>query len=318
MRMKRFAILLAAVAIVVITWSIAWFTGARLIDQSIKLHASASPQVTCGELTVRGYPFRFDVACRKAQIVENDISISLPELRATVLVYRPTHLLAFAQGPAQLVDNFSGSQSTVQWKALSASAKTNWLKLNRFSIVAEEVDYKDTLFGDELIAAGDHIEVHLVDIKTAQDENEINVGLFANIKNAILPAIQTADLNANLDLTITRLPDDMRSWLLPNSVQTWALSNGDATINHLNIKTPDVTANLKGKLQIEPTGLLAGELFLTSSGLAQQMDSILPPPYGRLVVGTEQADGSFEQDLKIDAGIVRVGNIPLAQLDPLF
>ena len=101
--MKQIIILGAIVVLVVAVWTGGWFFLAGEVRKNIELLASAdgvtTPRVTCETLSVGGFPFRFDVDCQKGRVVNGDLVVDVPELRASVLVYRPTHLLTSAVGP---------------------------------------------------------------------------------------------------------------------------------------------------------------------------------------------------------------------------
>src|SRR5690606_13715664 len=110
---KRIIILGSVVLAVVALWSVAWVVLADIVKTNIELLADAdgvtTPRITCETLHVGGYPFRFDADCVAAQIVSGDVTVEVPGIRASILVYAPTHVLASAQGPLQLSDNFTGT-----------------------------------------------------------------------------------------------------------------------------------------------------------------------------------------------------------------
>src|SRR5690606_38585351 len=118
-----------------------------------------SPQLQCGTLDIGGIPFRFDVACADATLVSADLMVTVPELRASVMVWKPTHLLAFAEGPAQISDAFTGLEQAVTWSGLEASARlTDW-RIARVSVVGRDVNWTDRLFGESAIATTPHMEM---------------------------------------------------------------------------------------------------------------------------------------------------------------
>ena len=101
--MKKIIALLVLVVLVVGGWTAAWFYVAGEVRRNIALLADGdgigTPQITCVHLDVRGFPFRFDITCSGAVLQQGDITLDAAELRASVLVYAPTHAQIFAQSP---------------------------------------------------------------------------------------------------------------------------------------------------------------------------------------------------------------------------
>src|SRR5687768_7983642 len=106
--MKRFVYLGLAVVGVVLLWTGAWFLISSEIRRNVTALAEAdgiaAPRLTCEGLAVTGFPFRFDLACDNAVLTQADLSATLSGLRASVLVYRPTHVLVSARPPLTLSD----------------------------------------------------------------------------------------------------------------------------------------------------------------------------------------------------------------------
>ena len=97
---KRIIILGSVVVGILALWSVAWFVLAGIVRQNVEAQALAdgvtTPRLTCGTLSVSGFPFRMDVGCDAAQISLNDVILDLPGLRATMVVERPTLVIASA------------------------------------------------------------------------------------------------------------------------------------------------------------------------------------------------------------------------------
>lgn len=320
--MKRFVILISSIVLVVSLWSGAWLFAANYIDRSISAQseslAEGVPSFTCGQTVIAGFPFRFDVTCSNFSVTQNDVTIAVPEIKVTALVYRPTHLLAFAQGPATISDTFTGSQNRVDWTSLQASARTNWYKPARFSVIAEDFSLSDTLMSDTLIAKAQHLEAHMVDAAGTPSPQRMNAGVFVKLANAEIPGIQTQSINGDFDGLITALPDDIRAWTDLGLLRYWQAGGGSAIINKLEISAPDLVAQLDGEVSLDEAGMANGKLSLASKGLAEPLQDALPPPYGSLILGAPQEDGSYTQNMAIRSGVVMVGIIPVAQLAPLF
>src|SRR5690606_24817652 len=116
---KRIIILGSVVVGVIVLWSAAWFVLAGMVRQNVEALALADgvtePRLTCENLDVRGFPFRFDVDCQTARIVSGDVVVEVPGIGASVRVYAPMHVVASAQGPLQVKDSFTGSRNSIAW-----------------------------------------------------------------------------------------------------------------------------------------------------------------------------------------------------------
>jgi len=316
--MNRFVALLSIITVITTAWSAAWFVTANFIERGIAAQADNSPRVLCEETNTTGFPFRFDVTCTAFSLYSNDITITLPELKLTALVYRPTHLLGFAQSPAEITDAFSGSQNRIDWSALTASARTQWFKPVRFSVTGQNISLTDNLIGDTLLGSAAKLEAHLLDAKGGPAEGRMHADFLLSLFEAKIPAIQTENIEGKVQALIKELPDDIRLWARPDMLNIWQRAGGSAQISQFQISAPNVSVDITGVMSVNQNGLPNGSLALESQGLAERMTDVLPPPYDSLLLGTQQADGSHSQSLSISSGVVSVGLIPLARLAPLF
>src|SRR5215217_3343232 len=162
--MKKRIIILGSVVIgVIVLWSAAWLVLAGLVKQNIDTLALAdgvsAPSINCETLSVGGFPFRFDVDCVSARVVSGDLVIDVPEIRASIRVYAPTHMLASATGPVQLTDNFTGTRNDVAWSSLDASVRLDNWRIARASVSGKDLVWSDTLFG-AVIAQSPLAELH--------------------------------------------------------------------------------------------------------------------------------------------------------------
>ncbi|MGV3650599.1 MAG: DUF2125 domain-containing protein, partial [Devosia sp.] len=145
--MKPFGFLAGVVALVAVVWTAGWFYVALqargAIDQMALADGETSPRLTCGRLDISGFPFRFDLACVDASLVSGDTTAQMAELRASVLVYRPTHAVLSGRGPIDLEDAFTGSRSQLTFAGLEGSVRLNGWSLARASLVATDLSLID-------------------------------------------------------------------------------------------------------------------------------------------------------------------------------
>ena len=321
---KRIIILGSVVVAVIVLWSTAWLVVAGMARQNIEALAAGdgvtAPQIACDRLNVGGYPFRFDVACDNARIVSGDLSIDVPAIRASVRVYAPTHMLASATGPLQLSDSFTGSRNGIAWSSLDASVRLNDWRIARASISGKDVVWTDTLFGDALIAQSPLLEAHLFDIPEQHDaERHLSaLALYARADNLAWPGLTLTDTNAEVQLELSGLPDDVRNWSDPMLLAAMQRAGGKLEIVAIRGSDADSVLDAEGQLGLDPQGMVEGQVAITSTGVAERIGPLLQEPWRTLVLGTPGADGRHVNQINFRAGGVFSGLVPIASLPPLF
>ena len=321
---KRIIILGSVVLAVVMLWSAAWLVLAGMVKQQIDAQALAdgvaSPQLTCGTLTVGGFPFRFDADCAEARIVSGDVVIELPGLRASVLVYAPTHMLASALGPLELTDSFTGSRNQLDWSSLQASIRLSDWRIARASISGADLVWSDTLLGQSTIAQTPLAELHLFDIPEQHNAERQTAALALYLRSTALryPGLTLSDANAEIQLELSGLPDDVRNWGAPDMLAAIQAAGGQ--LNVVSVRGTDAASTLdaSGTLMLDPEGQLEGQLAITSTGVAERIGALLEEPWRTLVLGTPGADGSYANQLNFRAGAVLSGLVPIATIGPLY
>lgn len=321
---KRIIILGSVVLAVVILWSTAWFVLTNLVKQNIAAQALAdgvtAPQITCGRLDIGGFPFRLDADCEQARIVTGDIVIEVPGIRASIRVYAPTHLLASAKGPLQLTDTFTGTRNAVAWSTLEASLRLDNWRIARASVEGKDVVWSDVLMGETVIAQAPLAGIHLFDIPEQHDAERHLATLSGYVlaNDVAWPGMTLTDTNAEIQLELTGLPDDVRNWGDPNLLPSMA-ANG-STLNIVAIRGTDAASTLdaSGALKLDPQGQVDGQLTIASTGVAERIGPLLAEPWRTLVLGTPGADGSYSNQLNFRAGGIYSGLVPISTLPPLF
>jgi len=128
------------VLVVVIAWSVLWFTAATVVDR----HAERAEHIAldrgamahCLNRSVTGFPFRIEVRCdRGSRIGTGDAMVKVEGLTAAALIYRPRRLIVEAEGPAVIAAN-GFSTVTADWQLAHASARVDLseMALERFDI----------------------------------------------------------------------------------------------------------------------------------------------------------------------------------------
>jgi len=322
--MKRFVVLLVVILAVVAIWTGGWFFLAGEVRRNVEALAMADgvtqPRLTCGGLNIGGFPFRFDVDCADARVVDGDALIDIAGIRASVLVYRPTHILASAKGPLAFTDSFTGSKSRVDWSGLEASLRLDGWRVARLSVSGHDLVWTDTLFGETLIAQTPLAELHLLDMPEQHDPERglAALAIYGTVEDLAYPNMTIAAGDTKIEAEITALPDDVRRLGEPGMLQRWQADGG--TLRLVSLRGTDGASELdaEGNVALDASGQAEGQINIASSGVAERIGPLLIEPYRTLVLGNPAADGSYANVLNFRAGGVYSGLIPIAAIPPLF
>ncbi len=314
---RRFVTLLIIVFGIAALWSGGWFLAAGFVRSQIGAVATGSPAIACAELDLAGYPFRFDVTCTGAKIVDGDISVRVGEVRATALVYMPTFVEIFADGPAEYADAFTGAANRLDWDRMQASVRLDWLSLARASVVADGLVASDTVLDVTEMARASHAEFHVVGVDGAVGADNRNLRIYARFDDVVTPRL-AEPLQADATALVTEWPADVRSWGAPDIIPFWAAGDGDLRIEMAEMSTGELSGSLSGTLALDEEGLVDGALELKSRGVAPLLKDYLAAPLAAAVLGPEDASGEAQQTLVFSHSVMRAGIVPLFGLPPLF
>ncbi|MDP1732712.1 MAG: DUF2125 domain-containing protein [Devosia sp.] len=333
--MNRFIWLGLIVLLVAGIWTAGWFYAAAAARTAIASLAEGdgetAPTLSCEVLEVTGFPFRFDLSCVGATIVDGDLSATIAGLKGSVLVYNPSHAVVSAQAPVTLADAFTGSESRVDFTGAEASIRLQspdlWTGLQgkgwriaRASLIADGLNWTDTLTGENLIASAIHLEAHLLDMP---ERHEPEKGLsalaaYARLDQVQAPAFDVAGGEVSLEAELSGLPDDLRALDAPAPLRRWRDAGGQLRIVSLKGEAGEDFVNSTGTLALDSAARLEGQLQLTSKGLVERTGTLVPEDWKGLVLGAPAADGSYSQTLNLRGGFIFAGLMPVAQLEPLF
>ncbi len=321
---KRIIILGSVVVAVIVLWSAAWLVLSGLVRQNVELLAQAdgvtSPRLQCRTLGVGGFPFRFDLDCAGARIESGDLVVEVPGIRVSVRVYAPTHVLASAQGPLALSDSFTGTRNAVDWETLEASVRLDNWRIARASVSGTQMAWSDTLFSNSLIASSPLVELHVFDIPEQHDPAQRLAALagYMRAEGLAWPGLTLSDTNAEVQLELSGLPDDVRNWSDPALLQV--VQNNGGRLNVVSVHGTDAASTLdaEGVLGLDAQGLAEGEIAITSTGVAERIGPLLEEPWRTLVLGTPSPDGSYRNQLNFRGGAIYSGLVPIASVPPLF
>ncbi|HEY0919437.1 DUF2125 domain-containing protein [Devosia sp.] len=331
--MTRFVWLGLVVLAVIGLWSAGWFyvagqARAALLDQG---GADAAASLTCERLDITGFPFRFDFACTGADITDGDVSVTVAGLRASVLVYNPTHAIVSAQSPLTLADAFTGAERRLDFASAEASVRlttddilaglagAGW-RLARASLVADDLTLTDTLATELLLARAAHVEAHLLDMpeRHAPATGLAGLAAYARAELVQAPALGIADGQLSLEAELTGVPDDLRRFADAEALPRWRDAGGQLHLVRLEATAADEFVRANGTLALDSAARLEGQIQLTSKGVVERAGTLIPEDWKGIVLGQQAADGSYAQTLNLRGGFVFAGLLPVAQLAPLF
>lgn len=321
--MRRFVIFGAVILAVILTWTAGWFYFAGLVRTQIAALGEgdgvAEPKVTCGTLNVGGYPFRFNVSCIDASITSGDVTGTFGELRASVLVYQPTHAEVLAMAPLTLTDAFTGSRSTLDWATLSGSVRIDNWRIGRISVVGEGLSWTNALANDALIANAGHVEAHLLDIPERHDAGAGLAALagYAKIAGLTAPGAEITAGDSELEFELNNVPDDVRA-IGEDILRRWQAAGGNLKLVGLRGSDQDNSFEVTGDVRLDTAGRPEGTVDITSHGLVERIEAMVPEGLRGAVLGAPQDDGSYRQTLMLTNGVVFSGLLPVGAVPPLF
>lgn len=322
--MKKIVALAIVVALLIAGYGAFWLWAAGQATDYVKTLETAdgvnTPRVLCESFGIGGFPFGFDATCTKATIELNDVTVTAAGLKASAEVYRPTHVLMFAQGPVTIEDAFTGSRSRVDFTSLSASARLEGWRIARVSVVAEAPVWTDTVLEDRPIARAARAEAHLVD---EPERHEGGPGLatlahYVKAEGVEAPGWGVVAGEVTAEGEITNLSDDVRTYGDGDLLRRWQAAGGRYVIRGIAGKDAAGAFDVTGTLGLDSAGRAEGQLKLHSSGVVERLEALFPPEYKGWIVGTQAADGSYSQTLNIQAGVVFAGLVPTGMIPPLF
>lgn len=331
--MTRFVWLGVVVLAVIGLWSAGWFYVAGQARAALLAHGGADPAaaLTCERLDITGFPFRFDFACTGADITADDTRVTIAGLRASVLVYNPTHALVSAQSPLTLADAFTGAERRLDFASAEASVRlttddilkglggTGW-RLARASLVADDITLTDTLTAELLLARAAHVEAHLLDMpeRHAPQTGLAGLAAYARAELVQAPALDVANGQLSLEAELTGVPDDLRQFAVADAPQRWRDAGGQLKLVGLEATAGEEFVRSSGTLALDSAARVEGQIQLASKGLVERTGTLIPEDWKAIVLGQPAADGSYAQTLNLRGGFVFAGLLPVAQLAPLF
>lgn len=322
--MRRFVIFGAVIAAVVLIWSAGWLYLSNEIRNQVELLAQndgyEATQVTCGELAVGGYPFRFNLTCSAATVVSGDVTARIPTIEAAALIFQPTLYHVRAIGPMTIEDAFLGGRNEVTWINFEGSLRlADWKRIGRLSVIADNVAWNDTLVTTTLVGSATHAELHLVDVPEKHDATTGRAALegYAHLAGTAMPAWKVANGEITAAVEVSALPDNLMA--LPfDPWQDWQAAGGRLAITEIKGVEGEDTITVTGDLALNAEAFPEGIIEIASKGIVERSTELVAPEMLPLIFGSPGEDGTYRQRLTIANGYVFVGMLPAFAFGPFF
>ncbi len=121
-----FVVLVVLIVAILGGWSAFWFWSANkaesLLDETLTLQASQGREISCGNRTRGGFPFRLEFDCEKPTILldrgRSPRHVTLERLNAVTQVWDPGHIIVHGTGPLvlRLGDKDAPEMARVTWR----------------------------------------------------------------------------------------------------------------------------------------------------------------------------------------------------------
>lgn len=331
----KYLYLLAVVVLVAAGWSGAWAYGRSVVSDQIDLQlrqmAGGGLDISCEDLSIAGYPFRYEIRCRNLRSLDRSgIESAMGTLEAVALVYNPWHVIFEANAPALVSAPAAGTTGKLDWETARASVKYSTASLGNVDVVIQKPELAYETFADNGVAVSDKAEFHLRQAPGQPQavEGFLSIdGLMLGSDPDVLPA-----LDGRLHVRI-----DGGSALLSGAglARLVYASGGEVPIRVVlaDVASEESRLGASGDLILSSDGTLSGTLDLTLSGKDAALDRIkqLVPADNSgfaLVEGLfrslqptatdHNGDPAVQLPMVIDQGFMRIGFVPLGQIPPLF
>ena len=284
-RNRRYLTMVLAVAVLIGGWSAFWFYAANEAQKAIAgwraREAKAGRVYTCGEQTLRGFPFRIEVDCAPftAMFTSGGVAfkVTLPRGLAAAQIYQPGLLISEFQGPLVFGEAGKPPSLTANWQLAQSSVAGTPAAPERVALVFDKLTVARLDGGkQEPLFNAAHAEFHgrLVG-GTVSDKPVVELALSA--KQAVLPALATAARAKPGDGEIVATLKGLKDF----APKPWAArfreiqaAGGTIDISKARLQQGDTIAAGSGTLSLNPQGYLQGQLTTTVAGLADFLNAI--------------------------------------------
>lgn len=332
---------LAIVVILAAGWTGLWFFAAnraeREIDAWMGREAGLGRAWSCGERRLTGFPFRFELRCRKPTLETrggDPMRFTAVTAQVVAQVWAPNHIVAEFTGPARVEDLATGDAYAANWKLLQMSGIGDLSgRPERFSLHVSEPRLESAGAGGHPLLSARTFEFHArrrPATQAAPDDVDYASGLTAG-ESALATAL---GLNGPVDMTLQgtiTASADLRPMPVQQRLKAWAAAGGVARLDRFVVSSPRVVMTAAGAVSLDPQARLNGKLDLGFSGLNELVkgldrNGVIPREVAPIVSALAMVGKPGEVEgrkgvtfaLSFDAGTLKLAGFPVGLVPPVF
>jgi len=331
---------LAALATIVVAWTVAWYLAARQADSIItawiEREARAGRIYTCGARQAGGFPFRIEIRCTDPAVeltaTDPPLVLKAKELVGVAQIYEPTVIVAEIAGPLSIAESGQSAAWRADWRLAQASLRGIARIPQRLSVVLDDVRLEQTGAGAaEPWAAASHLEFHLKH-DPEQERGQPVLDVAIQVGGATLPnglPLSGKPLDGEVS-AILRGISDFRPKPMPVRLKEWQAAGGRLQVSKLRLQQGDAVAVAAGEIGLSAAGRPDGAFDITISGFDRLVQDLLGGRPGGVRLGLiagisllgkpAEIDGkrAVAMALRLNDGAMSLGPIPLGKLAPLY
>lgn len=302
-------------------WSAYWFIGAYVTGTAIAnwmtRESEHGRRWTCHNQRIGGFPYRFELNCSAVSIEDARVSAKAGALRATAMAFRPNHVIAEIDGPAEAT-LASGQRFAATWTSARSSTIISGGRLQSYDSVLEGFRAVEiSANGQAAIAQAASLETHLRQNPASTPDNATfdlaidGKGVSSPLVDALLRSSDPGDLT--LRASATRA-DAIGAGHPIDNLERWRLSGGKLSISQLKIMRGRIMVDAAGEFMIDDERMIAGRVEGSAAGVEQ----FLPRGAGALGGLLSGGGKALPFALNFRDGRVMMGPLRLATLPPLY
>ncbi len=323
--MKRFAIILIIVILLLaIIFSGAYFFASKTIKQEFAklsgIENSYQPNVKCNKLEIDGFPFKFNITCQQAIIIDGDARFEIENIEIKYSFFSPMRAQISATSPLKYSNEFFASKQEFRWDTLKSDIALNGWKLKLATLDVSKFEFVDLLFGENIIASSDAFKIIIYDEGLDYDpiKNLTNVKLNITGKKIDFKNFDIESGELALNVTISRLPADIRLWGSEEILRQWQMQQGEILLKQLSASDFSKQIDIYGKAHLDSFGFLTGEFEIDSKNIVELIAPNFPVEMQPIIFGSKDENGSYSQSIIFKNGNIYSGLLPIGQIPALL
>lgn len=246
-------------------WSAYWYVATRAAMRELRVQidreARGGREWSCSRMTTGGYPMSVEIDCDSPTLRANVDGVALvvhaPRAVISAPLYTPKLVVIDLSGPLDY--SYGSSRNRAEWKRLQLSSRGLPDRLDRLSIVGENVAVRNTAGLLSVVVGA--AQIHFRKSSPASDAPyNLVVGLggvksdaLDELTNSITPALFTlVSAISQVDKATTG------SW--PHRLERWSAAGGRLTIGLASLTKGPMAAQAEGAVGLDQRRRLDGKL----------------------------------------------------------